>query len=236
MTTQKKELVAQEIPIQSTSPVEMISKAVAGGVTPDQLEKLLQIQLQYEANEARKAYHRAMADFKQNPPKIIKDKKNTQYKSMYTTLGNLINTVNPELSKNGLSASWDIEQNGIIKVTCRMTHKMGHSESSSAQAPADTSGSKNVIQQIKSTITYLKSVTFEAVTGLASTDANLDDDGNGIVEFVDEGQLNQLHDLIYDRGVDEGKFLLFMGVESLEKIKKSDFKKASTALLQKKKK
>ena len=44
--------------------------------------------------------------------------------------------------------------------------------------PPDDSGKKNPLQQIKSTITYLEIATFEAVTGIAASDAG-DDDGNG---------------------------------------------------------
>ena len=44
-------------------------------------------------------------------------------------------------------------------------------------APPDTSGSKNLIQQLKSTKTYLEIATFESVTGIAAIDKG-DDDGN----------------------------------------------------------
>ena len=213
------------------SPAEMIRMAVAGGADLDKLEKLLGIQERWEANEARKAFHQAMADFKANSPKVTKDKKNKQYDSMYTTLGNLVNTVNPELSKQGLSASWDIKQNGTITVTCRITHKLGHSECSSASAPADISGAKNAIQQIKSTITYLKAVTFEAITGLASTDANLDDDGKGTSDApITDEQAATVKEHLLAKEVDEKAFLKYMKCESLDQIMASQYNKAITAI------
>lgn len=213
------------------NPAEMIRLAVETGSDLEKLEKLLALQERWEANEAKKAYHEAMAQFKANAPKIIKDKQNAQYKSMYTTLGNLVNTVNPELSKHGLSASWDIFQNGIIKVTCKMTHRMGHSEHAEASAPADTSGSKNAIQQIKSTITYLKAVTFESICGLASTDANLDDDANGATsEPIDEAQLATLVDYITAANADTKKFLKAFNIDALENLPKASYGKAIQAL------
>ena len=206
------------------------------GVTVDQLEKLLIIEERYKAGQAKQAFHKAVAAFKANPPKITKDKANKQYNSMYTTLGNLVNTVNPELSKQGLSANWEIEQNSIIKVTCILTHMLGHSEKTSAQAPADTSGAKNAIQQIKSTITYLKAVTFESITGLASTDANLDDDGAGHgVTYIDDKQLSQLRDMVNAKEANEAKFCAYLKVESLEKLPAKDFTKAVAAINAKKK-
>jgi hypothetical protein len=77
-----------------------------------------------------------------------------------------------------LNARWDVEQGTSIKVTCILSHAMGHSERVSLSGPPDESGAKNKLQQIKSTLTYLKGATFEAVTGVATIPGNLDDDGN----------------------------------------------------------
>ncbi|RTK93085.1 single-stranded DNA-binding protein [Candidatus Saccharibacteria bacterium] len=216
---------------QETTPAELIRAAVAGGADLTKLQALLDLQIQYEANEARKAYHKAMAEFKLNPPVITKDKQNKQYNSMYTTLGNLVNTVNPELSKHGLSSSWDIKQNGVVSVTCKITHRLGHSESASASAPIDTSGAKNPIQQIKSTITYLKAVTFESVTGLASTDANYDDDGHasGVV-CINEKQLHQIRDLLIAKERSEAKLCEMFKIEKLEDLPDSKFISALAAI------
>lgn len=222
----------KEIAIQET-PHDMIRLAVQSGADLEKLEKLMVLQERWEANEARKAYQKAVSDFKKNPPRVTKDKQNVQYKSMYTTLGNLVNTVNPELSKHGLSASWEISQNGIITVTCVLTHQQGHSERTSASAPADTSGSKNAIQQIKSTITYLKAVTFESITGLASTDANLDDDGNGAVETITKKELNSILDMVADKGVEPDKLLAFLKLDDFENMPKAKYQQAM-ALLEKK--
>lgn len=220
--------MSKEIAEIQASPSDVVRYALSQeGVTVDQLEKLLLIEERYKAGLAKQAFHRAVAEFKKNPPRITKDKANKQYNSMYTTLGNLVNTVNPELSKQGLSASWEIKQNGIIEVTCILTHSMGHSERTSASAPADISGSKNAIQQIKSTITYLKSVTFESIIGLASTDANFDDDGNAYgAVYIDEGELHQLRDHIAGQDLTEENVCKYLKVDSLDKLPKADFKKA----------
>lgn len=231
------EVKEKELKVIVRPPQVLISEAIAKGVNLKEIGELMTYQERFEATQARKAYVHAMADFKAVAPLVNKDKINTQYKSKYTTLGNLINTVSPVLSKFGLSASWDIEQNGIIKVTCKMTHEMGHSETASMSAPADVSGSKNVIQQIKSTITYLKAVTFESICGLASTDANLDDDGTaGGTEYIDDKQRNELTDLAVDCGANMPKLMAYLKVEDLSKLPKSDFQKAKLALIAKKSK
>jgi hypothetical protein len=98
-------------------------------------------------------------------------------------------------------------------------------------ARADGSGAKNPIQQIKSTITYLKGVTFESITGLASTDDNVDDDGNAAgSELITEAEQSNLVDLITSTKSDMQRFLKFMKVENLAAIRKDDLNKGLMAL------
>lgn len=162
------------------SPVQVMQQAKAAGLEVSEMKEMLALQKEYEANEARKAFHLALSQFKQNPPRIVKDKLNAQYNSNYTSIGNMVNTVNEALGEAGLNARWDFPQggNGEIVCTCILAHKLGHEESVTLSGPIDTSGAKNPIQGRKSARTYLKLETFEAVTGVASVDGNIDDDGN----------------------------------------------------------
>lgn len=216
----------------------LIRLAIEKDADIDKIEKLIVLKERYEAGEAKKSFVRSLSAFKADVPVVTKDKVNSQYSSKYVSLSNLVNTISPTLSHHGFSASWDIEQNGIIKVTCKITHAQGHSESSSMSANADKSGAKNDVQQIKSTITYLKSVTFESILGIASSDANLDDDGQLASEagkvataLVTKAQVSNLLDLIDNsERVDKTKFLSYMKVEKIEDILKSNFNKALIAL------
>mgnify|MGYP001168649330 CR=1 FL=1 len=165
-----------------SSPQQMIQLAISSGADLEKLEKLLTLQERWESNEARKAYHAAMAKFKANPPKIDKDKtvsfktdRGGQTTYNHATLGNVTEKISAELSKYGLSASWTTKQNGAVSVTCHITHKLGHSEETTLTAKEDTSGSKNAIQALGSTITYLERYTLLALTGLATYEQ--DDDG-----------------------------------------------------------
>lgn len=181
--TKGSEMATQELLVpeqQSLSPrMTMLEFAMRQNASIEQLEKLMELQERYDANEAKKSFIQAMAAFKAQTVRVVKDKINPQYQSKYVSLGNLVNTVTPVLSQFGLSIRWDIDQGQAIKVTCIVTHCAGHSESVSMVCPPDGSGAKNPIQQIKSAITYAKACTFESICGLASTDANIDDDGNG---------------------------------------------------------
>ena len=172
----------KEVAVQE-GPYAAVMMAMQKGYTPELIEKMMGLQERFEANEARKAYHMAMSLFKHRPPDIGKDKSvsytvpgkgTTSYK--HASLANVTNKINSALSEHGLSAAWKTEQNnGNVTVTCTITHKQGHSENTSLTAAPDTTGSKNSIQAIGSTISYLERYTILALTGLATHD--MDDDG-----------------------------------------------------------
>ncbi len=175
----KNELQKTESPLMAAA---ALVQQADGKIDVDKLEALLKVQMQWEANEAKKAYVVAMAAFKENPPEILKDKTVsyetqkgvTSYK--HATLHNVTSKINTELSKHGLTASWVTSQdNSGVKVTCKITHVMGHSEECCLTAPPDLTGSKNAIQAIGSTVQYLQRYTILALTGLAT--CGTDDDG-----------------------------------------------------------
>jgi len=215
---------------QESSLVEMISQAVAKGADLEKLSQLLTIKERWEANEAKKAYHKAMADFKKNPPKINKDQ-TVKYKDVkynHASLDNAVGKITSELSKHGLSASWIPQQNGSITITCRITHVLGHSEDASLSASADNTGSKNSIQAMGSTITYLERYTLLAILGLATSEQ--DGDGQQAPEFIDEAQLKVLKEGIAKLKVSEDMVLTYLGVDKLESLPKVDYQKAVSAI------
>lgn len=167
-----------------TTPAAVLMHAMANGGSLEQIEKLLDLQMKWEANEARKAYVADMAAFKRNPPTIKKDKavgyttdKGQFVGYKHATLGNVTDAIVEGLAAHGFSHNWDVDQHGdLVRVTCRITHRMGHSEEVSMSAPKDNSGKKNVIQQVASAITYLQRYTLLSATGLATHDQH-DDDG-----------------------------------------------------------
>lgn len=219
-----------EIEKQEITPVQMIMAAVSGQADLDKVEKLLLLQERYEANEARKAYHKAMAEFKSNPPKIEKDKKvafgNTKYN--HASLYNVVEKITKELSKHGLSASWLTSQNGHITVTCRITHVLGHSEETPLSADADKSGAKNDIQALGSTISYLERYTLLAALGLATVEQ--DNDGKTVTDKITAVQLKTLDDLIKTKELDKSLLLTYLEIESLDALPTNQYMKALTAI------
>ncbi|MDR6886098.1 MULTISPECIES: ERF family protein [Variovorax] len=169
-----------------TSPFGMMLTALGRGASLELVESAMKLQERWEANEARKAFVKAMADFKAEPLEIFKRKK-VGYETKdgdfvgykHAELAHITDVVVPAMARHGLSHRWDLQQNaGRIVVTCTITHRLGHSESVALDGAPDNSGKKNGIQQVASTVTYLQRYTLLAATGLAAKDDS-DDDGRG---------------------------------------------------------
>jgi hypothetical protein len=164
------------------TPAGLLQIAVQQGATVEKLAQLLEFQERWQANRARVAFNAAMAKFKRHPPKILKNKHvkdgDTEYE--YATLDHVVEAVTGTLSALGISHRWIVSQASEIAVTCVLSHEMGHSEETTLKAIPDTSGTKNSIQAIASTVTYLQRYTLLAATGMAP--AGMDNDGRTVYE------------------------------------------------------
>lgn len=171
------------------TPMQLVQLAVQQNADPQRLKELLELQERWEANEAKKAFYKALNDFKENPPDIIKNRHvkfgATEYD--HATLDKVCQVIGRALSKYGLSHRWETKQNnGNISVTCILQHVRGHSEGVTLDAPPDNSGSKNSIQAVGSTVTYLQRYTLLAATGMATK--GQDDDGIRASSLMPEQQ------------------------------------------------
>jgi hypothetical protein len=176
----------------------------------DQLAKLLEVKLRYEADEARKNFEHAFALFKANAPKIEKTRHvsfatrggdKTEY--WHAELDKITETIGNALRSVGIVHSFKTsDQGGRTTVTC-ILNGFGHThEGSTLSGPPDTSGGKNNVQAIGSTVTYLQRYTLLTTCGLAAE--NQDDDGKteGLPESTITDYCIQMQDC---RSLDELK-------------------------------
>ena len=230
----------KESEIVPASQNDVLMVAIQKGYQPEFIEKMMDLKERHEQGEARKAYHKAMAAFKANPPKIDKDKTVSfgTGKTSYThaSLANVTEKINMALSVHGLSAAWKTEQiNGTIKVICTITHELGHGENTSLSANPDTSGSKNAIQAVGSTISYLERYTLLALAGLATHD--MDDDGGSTgepIEYINKKQFSSLVDMMNEVKANQAKFFKFFKIKKLDELPANRFKDAWDMLEKKK--
>lgn len=187
------------------------------------LAQLLDVKERWDATEARKAYSEAMAKFKANPPRLVKNKHvkfgNTEYN--HATLGNVCDVIGNALAAVGISHSWETHQEGsLVSVSCVLSHVMGHSVKTTLSAAPDTSGSKNSIQAVGSTVTYLQRYTLLAATGMATEEQDDDSVAAGRPEkaLASPVQIASIKSAAKVAGVSEESVCKKAGIESLEQM------------------
>lgn len=171
-------IVAQQTP-EAETPNTLVRLAVQQNFDIEKLEKLLQLQRDWQREEARKAFFAAMSKFQSELPPIVKADKadmGRAGKRRYASLGTINEAIRPYLYANGLSFRFRQQQGQDgITVTCIVSHRDGHSEETTLFASADASGGKNSIQSVGSTVTYLSRYTLVSALGLTTVED--DDDG-----------------------------------------------------------
>jgi hypothetical protein len=170
---------------QPVTPMEMLNTALTRGADVTVLEKLMGLHERWEANQARKAFDAAIAAAKGEIGPIVRNATGHNEKR-YADFAAIARTVDPVLTKYGLTYRFRTEQTDRINVTCILSHKDGHSETTTLAGPPDGSGSKNAIQAIGSTLTYLQRYSLVQMLGLASSN---DDDGRAANPPADAADL-----------------------------------------------
>jgi len=203
------------------TPPEMLSSALERGMSIEVITRLMDLSDRYQATQARRAFDEAISDAKSRIPVIPKSSKGHNDKR-YADFAAIARVVDPIISEVGLSYRFRTTQTDRISVTCVLSHKAGHSEETTLSGPADASGSKNAIQAIGSTLTYLQRYTLVQALGLAASD---DDDGKvaGSGETITEEQVAILRELLEATGSDHQRFLAFVRRDHLADIAADKF-------------
>jgi len=218
-----------QVPALATTPMELLARALERGADLSMVEKLMDLSDRHDKGQARKAFDASVADAKSEIP-VIKKNREGHNKKKYADLAAFAAAVDPVLAKHGLSYRYRSRQeNGTIYVTCILAHRDGHSEETTLSAGADTTGNKNSIQAIGSTLTYMQRYTLSLALGLAAAE---DDDGQaaGGDEAISDEQLKTLQDLASKSGADMEKFCAYFKIEALPDLRRSQFENARVAL------
>ena len=163
----------------AATPALLLQMAVEQNADLDKLEKLMDLQDRWQTEQAKRAYSHAMAGFQSELKPIIRERQGHNCK--YADMDDIAQSIRPILENFGLSYSFKQDQaNNLITVTCTVRHKEGHSESTQLSAPNDSSGGKNAIQAIASTVTYLRRYTLTGTLGIST---GIDDSDGGKPEY-----------------------------------------------------
>lgn len=208
--TNATEIAVPASPIMT--PAQMLSAAVSQNAHIDTITKLMDMQERYDAVQARRAFDEAVSKAKADIEPAVKNRTGHNNKR-YADFSAITRAIDPAASKHGLSYRFETFQDeGRISVTCIVSHKDGHSVSNTLAGPADSTGSKNAIQAIGSTLTYLQRYSLSQAFGLAATD---DDDGQSATATISQEQFNLLQSLIDEKGANAPALCGIFGVAAL---------------------
>lgn len=169
-------------------PQSLLMKAIEGGASIETLERLVALAKEVQGEQAREAWHQAMAEFQRRCPTVKKSATakiftgKGAYTYHYAPLDEILATCRELLGELGLSVSWrsKMEPNRVI-VSCRIAHVLGHAEESGDVAMpipgGDDRSGANAAQRVGIALTYARRYSFIAVAGLAPED---DDDAAGL--------------------------------------------------------
>lgn len=220
----------------------LVEAAMKGDLDTDKLEKLLQIQKDYEANEAKKAFSNAMAECQKEMPMIMRNADNLQTQSKYAKHEMICKQIKPVYTKHGFSLSFHegkSEAEGWMRIVCDVDHAMGHSKQYFIDLPMDDKGIKGTVNKTGihakgSTFSYGRRYLTLMIFDLATYD---DNDGNVAppVERLSEEQIENITALITEVGAEKHRFYKHFKITNLADVPAVNYKVLVNALEAKRK-
>lgn len=161
--------------------MEVIARAARDpSVDIDKMERLILMQERVQARDAEVAFSEAFASMQPELPAISKNGQivhKGQLISEFSEWEDINKAITPVLSRFGFSLSFKpATVDNKVAVTAILRHRLGYKDEATLPLPTDTSGAKNAVQGIGSTLSYGKRYT--AVLLLNLTTGGDDDDGS----------------------------------------------------------
>lgn len=225
-----------------TEPNNMLAVIERASSNPDvdveKMRALLDMQKEIVRYKAEMAFNADFAAMTAELPVIAKTgeiKVQGVVRSKYALFEEMNEIVKPILKAHRFAILFRTNsQKGEVTVSGTLMHCEGHRETTELTLEADTSGSKNSVQSIGSSLQYAKRYIMASLLNL--TTAGEDDDGSrGATQFITESQAADLQTLIEEVKADKSKFLRYLKVESIEKIPTAKYADAVKALEAKRK-
>ena len=133
----------REMEIVGRSPADIIVMAVQGKADLGKVREFLDLQKEFEANEARKAFAKSFARAQADIQPAVKKSTNPQTHSKYAKLEGVIEASQPVYTKSGFSVIFyeeDSPKPDHIRVCADVLHELGHQRTYHYDAPLETTG------------------------------------------------------------------------------------------------
>ena len=163
--------IQQNQPIQQPEAISMLSVIARAAADPsvdlDKMERLMQMHERMQAKAAATDYAAALADMQDALPSIG-ERGNAAGRYTYALWEDINAAIKPILKQYGFALSFRTDCTDGIAVTGVLSHRNGHSEETTIKLAADSSGNKNAVQAIASSVSYGKRYTAGALLNLTS--------------------------------------------------------------------
>jgi len=164
---------------QNMQMMSMLEKVVMMPDVPiERIEQVIKIKNDMEDRENQKAFYADLASMQVELPRVIKSKEG--HNSKYAPLEDINDAVRPAFVKYGFAVTFRVTQpDGQILVDTILSHKGGHHITTEILLAPDTSGSKNGVQAVSSSVSYGKRIGISALLNVSTGD---DADGAAVDE------------------------------------------------------
>jgi ERF superfamily len=237
-------LVHREPP---TSMLDIIDRASRDPtVDVDKLAKLLEMSERVQAREAKTAYTIDFAKMKPLLPVIgrnglieVREKTNSGKRdgditqsTPFARWEDIDEAITPILAAHGFVLSFrpGMAGDGKITMTAILSHSQGHSEEATVTLPHDSSGSKNPVQAVGSSLSYGKRYSATSILNIRTKGE--DDDGKmaGADDEITEADFEHLQHGIERTGSDIEKLCKYFKIDALKNMKRKDYPTAMEML------
>ena len=224
------------------APAQLIELAIEkGNIDLEKLEKLMRLQREHEADNAKKAFNSNMVLTQQDIPCVAKTLKNDQTHSKYASLDEIITQTKKIYTQHGFSISFyegETPMVGCIRICADVVHAQGHKETYHYDVPMDGVGIKGnanmtAIHAKASSTSYAQRYLMCMIWNIPTADNDAQDIGQ-VIEYITDKERSELTDLAVDCQANMPKLMAYLKVEDLSKLPKSEFQKAKLALIAKK--
>ncbi len=225
-----------EVIQRGKTPSELIEFALVNKGDLEKLEKLLELQERYESNEARKAFAKDFAVAQANILPVVKTKLNSQTRSKYADLSDVVETTQPIYTKEGFSVTFnegDCPKEGHARILADVLHRFGHKEQYHLDVPLDGVGIKGnanmtAIHGKASSMQYGRRYLMCMIWNIPTAD----NDGNTVAvkSTLSDPEMEELSRIIKEKNLNVKKLCDYMGVEEIKQIQSVEYKKALAAV------
>jgi hypothetical protein len=170
----------RETPVATDSAaiIQVIERAALNpDVDVEKMERLYAMAERASARQAEQAFNAALAEMQPKLP-VIENRGETD-KSKYAKWEDINDAIRPMLHEHGFALSFRVNRTEqMVSITGVLRHIGGHHDETTLDLPVDTSGSKNAVQAVGSSVSYGKRYTAIALLNITSRDpVDRDDDG-----------------------------------------------------------